>query len=109
MVNLCKNLGLYTVLHDITAPLTDSDGALRLFKVKPVDLSVGDGQPEDVGQPTNIADCFHPPWVILSYASGVPKGLGRYRMMCGSTSKLLSLASTQFVGFYWITITVHIA
>jgi hypothetical protein len=58
--NLYKNLCLYTDPHDITAPLTDSDGAFRLFKVKPIDLSVGAGQPEDVGQPTNIAESFYP-------------------------------------------------
>ena len=58
--NLYKNLCLYTDSHDITAPLTDSDGVFRLFKVKPVDLSVGAGQPEDVGQPTNIAESFYP-------------------------------------------------
>jgi len=29
-------------------------------------------------------------------------------MMCGSTSKLLSLACAQFVGVCWMTRTVHL-
>jgi len=33
----------------------------------------------------------------------------RYRMMCGSTTGLLSLVCTQFVGICWITRTVHLA
>jgi len=33
----------------------------------------------------------------------------RYKMMCGSTLKLSSLACAQFVGICWITRTVYIA